>query len=52
MTPHVEPSGTTLAMCARLRAVCWIPPSTPWINENWIGGVITPMSTSGPTDST
>ena len=52
MTPHVDPSGTTLDMCARLRAVCWMPPSTPWIRENCTGGVITPMSTSGATDST
>ncbi len=44
MTPHVEPSGTTLDMCARFRAVALIPPSTPWISENWIGRVITPMS--------
>jgi hypothetical protein len=29
-----------------------MPPTTPWINENWTGGERPPMSTSGPTDST
>src|SRR5207248_1042183 len=33
MTPHVQPSGTTLDMWARFLAVAWIPPSTPRMSD-------------------
>ena len=42
-----EPGGHLLGMDARCRAVAWMPPSTPWMNEKCNGGVITPMSSSG-----
>ena len=47
MTSYVESAGARAAVCGKLDACAEMPPTTPRMNEYWIGCVNSPASMSG-----